>query len=112
MSGVVGQAPIAHFAIAPEGLDDTKGVFSPGSDAATLSVKRVVGTGSLSTTGGLALDPPFNALGLGFLLALGIRLCFVAIEDLFGPMQTVGHAHHELRLRSPSRYVPARVGWP
>ena len=72
-------------------LDDTKGVFDPGSDAVALFVKRMVGTGSLSPAGGLALDPPLDALGLGFLRPLGIGLCFVAIEDLFGPMQTVGH---------------------
>ena len=71
-------------------LDETKGVFDPGSDAVALFVKRTVGTGSLSTASRLALDPPFNALGLGFLLPF-IGLCFVAIEALFGPMQTGGH---------------------
>ena len=81
-------------------LDDTKDGFDPGSDAVALAVKRAVGTGSFSMAGGLAMDPPLEALGLGGLRPLGIRLCFVAIEDLFAAMQTVGH---DLRIMDGGR---------
>ena len=61
MGRVLGKTPVPDLAIAPQVLDDAKGMFDPCSYAIALSVERPVRAVKASASVGLAMHPPLDA---------------------------------------------------
>ena len=91
LGGVLGQASISYLAIAPQVLDDPKGMFDPGPYAIALAVERPVRAGKAPAAFCFAVHPPGNAFGLGLLPSLVVRIGLVAIDGLLLSMQTSLH---------------------
>ena len=117
MGRVLGKTPVPDLSIAPQVLDDTKGMFDSCSYAIALSVERPVRAVKAPAPFGLAMHPPYDAFFFSSVSSPFVRIGLVAVDRLLIAMQTGlhrlgvvdrgGRGHHAVH---PSLRIATHVG--